>query len=96
MIYQKDLYALARVVKQHIHDDYRAFEDDEVPGIKLTIGWNPKDNTWSFQTGDNSCTGGAYGYPIWAVTGVYRDSNCLDIAKDLINQLYEQIEYRKV
>lgn len=92
MIYLKDLYQLARHVKKDIQDDYLAFEEDDVPGIQLTIGWDPKMDTWSYQTGDNSFMGSAYHYPVWAVCGVYRTSNCRDLARDLIDQLYEQRE----
>ena len=94
MIYLKDLYHLTRAVKQDIADDYRAFEEDEKPGVQLTIGWNPENDTWSFQTGDNSFSGGAYHYPVWAVIGVHRNSNCRQLAKDLVDQLYEQIAWR--
>ena len=90
MIYLKDLYALTRAIKQDIQDDYLAFEGDEVPGIQLTIGWTPETDDLVISDRRQQFTGGAYGHPIWAVAGVYRDSNCLDIAKDLINQLYEQ------
>ena len=86
----KELSALVRAVKKNISDEYRAFEDSDVPGIQLTIGWNPEDGEWSFQTGDNSFTGGAYGHSIWAVQGVYRRSNSREVARDLIAELDEQ------
>jgi hypothetical protein len=86
----KELAALVRAVKADIDDDYRAFDGDEGPGIQLTIGWDPEDGDWSFQTGDNCYTGGAYGYPIWAVQGVYRRSNSREVARDLIAELAEQ------
>ena len=92
----KELSALVRAVKKDISDEYRAFEDDDIPGIQLTIGWSPRDEdwaeagSWSFQTGDNSFTGGAYGHSIWAVQGVYRRSNSREVAKALIAELKEQ------
>ena len=87
-----ELYPLIRAVKQDISDEYRAYEDDEMPGIQLTIGWN-ESGDWSFQTGDNSYSGGAYSYPHWAVIGVYRFTNCRDAAKDAIEQLAELASY---
>lgn len=78
---------LIKQVKAKIDDDCLAFEEDDVPGIQLTIGFNPKNGDWDFQTGDNSYTGAAYCYPDWAVVGVYRNSNCREVAKELISQL---------
>ena len=83
----KELFAIIQAVKAEISDDFLAFEEDDKPGIKLTIGFNPKNGLWNFQTGDNSFTGNAYGYPDWAVVGVYRNSNCRELAKDIIDQL---------
>lgn len=86
----KELAALVRHVKTCISDEYRVFEDDDEPGIQLTIGWNAEDGEWSYQTGDNSCMGSAYYYPTWAVTTVYRRSNSREVARELINELLEQ------
>jgi hypothetical protein len=86
----KELAALVRAVKKDIQDDYRAFDEDDVPGIQLTIGWSPEEGDWSFQTGDNSFMGSAYHYPVWAVQGVYRRSNSREVARDLIAELAEQ------
>ncbi len=88
----EELYAVCRAVKQDISDEYRAFEDDDIPGIQLTVGCDPSTSGWSYQTGDNSFTGGAYGYPYWGVVGVYRSSNCRELARDLIEQIADQYE----
>ena len=69
-------------------NDYRE-DQDSLPSIDLTIGFNPDDGSWSYQTGDNSFTGGAYGYPIWAVTAIYRRQDSRAVARDLIDQLDE-------
>jgi hypothetical protein len=82
----KELAALVRAVKSDISDEYRAFEDDDTPGIQLTVGCDGAGD-WSYQTGDNSYSGGAYFYPHWAVVGVYRNSNCRELAKDIQSQL---------
>lgn len=84
----KELSGLIRAIKPHICDDYLA-EDETVPGIDLTIGHTPETGAWSYQTGDNSYTGGAYGHPNWATTRVYRRSNSRELARDLISQLDE-------
>jgi len=85
------LYPILRTVKQAINDDYRAFEEDEVPGIQITVGYHANEGTWTFQTGDNSFMGAAYGYPYWGVAGVYRSSNCREVARDIIDQIMEQV-----
>lgn len=79
--------ALIQAVQKDIDDDFRACEDDEEPGIRLTVGDNCE--SWGYQTGDNSYTGGAYGYANWAVVDIYRDSDCEDLAKEIIDELTE-------
>jgi hypothetical protein len=89
-----DLALLVRSLKPTILDDYRSTNtdpDDTVPSMDLTIGWSPdEDGDWSYQTGDNSFTGGAYCHPIWAVTTIHRRSNSRAVARDLQDQLAEQ------
>ena len=87
----KDVAALVRHVKAQIplaDPDYIADEEDK-PGIDLTIGVNTLTGEWSWQSGDNSYTGGAYGYRDWGVTRVYRATNSRDCARDLINLVAE-------
>lgn len=88
----KDIRALLIDLKGDIGDEYRASDDpeDTTPGMSVTIGWNDKTGQWSYQTGDNSFTGGAYSYPIWAVVSLYRKSNSTDLAKDILSQLADQ------
>lgn len=88
----QSVYQLIRSVKQDIADDYKAFPDDTVPGIQLTVGSNQDMSDWSYQTGDNSFTGDAYHYPYWGVIGIYRDSNCRQLAIEVIEQIREQVE----
>ena len=87
----KDLAELVRHVKAQIDDEYRASddEDDDVPGIQLTVGWSDETGEWSYQTGDNSYMGSAYHYPHWAVVDVYRSTNSREVARDLRAQLDE-------
>ncbi len=78
-------------VKRSISDEFRAYDEDEIPGILLTVGADAKGN-WSYQTGDNSFTGGAYGFRLWAVVGVYRRSNARQVAQEIINQFAEAFD----
>jgi hypothetical protein len=47
---------------------------------------------WSYQTGDNSFTGGAYSHPEWFNTSLLSRSNCKDLAKDLIEEIEGRIQ----
>ncbi len=85
-----ELTQLVKSIKRTIADDYRAFDDDEIPGIQLTVACND-NGEWDYQTGDNSYSGSAYHYPHWAVVGVYRRSNSRQLAKDLQSQLAELV-----
>lgn len=82
----KALTALCVAVKRTICDEYRAFEDDEKPGIQLTVGMS-LDGSWDYQTGDNSYSGGAYHHPYWGVVGVYRNSNCRELAREIQSEI---------
>ena len=97
----KDLRRLVIALKPSIEDDYRGssyFNEgpdfrDETSTMDLTIGWDPDSGDWSYQTGDNSYTGSAYFYPVWAVTEIWRRCNSTEVARDLQNQLAEQSWY---
>ena len=84
---KSDIKGLINDCKAEIDDECRAYENDDEPGIQLTVGWDGVRD-WSFQTGDNSFTGGAYGYPHWAVVAVYRDTD----AGELADEIHEQLE----
>src|SRR5688572_73783 len=88
---------LFKALKRDIGDDYRASDDpdDNTPGMQVTIGFTPEtednDASWSYQTGDNSYTGGAYSHPHWAVVSLYRRSNSRSLAEDCASQIAELI-----
>lgn len=58
--------------------------------ISLTVGWTPATGGWSWQTGDNSFDGGAYGHPVWAVVSVASNSDAVSVAEEILDQLAEQ------
>ena len=90
-----DWIELVKELIPDIEDDYRATDDpdDDEPGMCLTIGFTAesedKDYSWSYQTGDNSYTGGAYFHPDWAVVYLSRDSDPADVAEEIADQLGE-------
>jgi hypothetical protein len=83
-----EIRSLLVALKPTIADDYRSEgSEDGPPSMDVTIGWTPSTGSWSYQTGDNSFTGGAYGHPHWAVISLNRRSNSTELAKDIIEQL---------
>ena len=90
---EKQLIPLIKSLKKQIGDDYRASDDpsDDVPGMQITIGFTAEteedDFSWSYQTGDNSYTGGAYCHKIWGVGSIYRRSKSADVARELCDDI---------
>lgn len=87
---KKEMYELIRDLKPTIRDDYRCTDqdmDDETPMMTVTIGLDPKDGSWGYQTGDNSYSGAAYLYPdAWAVVDIHRRSNSNEVAQEILDQ----------
>ena len=65
--------------------------DGPKKGIEVTIGYRylPKTDEleWAYQTGDNSYTGAAYGYQLWATTTVMFKSNSAEIAQEVMEEM---------
>jgi hypothetical protein len=84
--------ALLRSLKADIGDEYRCTDDpdDKTPGMLVTFGLSA-DGTWSYQTGDNSFTGGAYGHAGWGLAYLYRRSNCKELAQGAFAEAFDQV-----
>lgn len=69
-------------------------EADEFAPVSetLTVGWTPSGG-WSYQTGDNSFTGGAYGHPVWAVVYLTADSIPDEVAGEILDELSEMVAW---
>lgn len=82
--------ALLRELKKDIADDDRCTDDpdDTTPGMLVTFGLSD-DGSWSYQTGDNSFTGGAYGHPYWGLAYLSRRSNCKELAQSAFDECAE-------
>lgn len=92
---QNEWARLLRSLKPDIGDDYRASDDSEdtKPGMQVTFGVTLKEDgslSWSYQTGDNSYSGGAYRHPVWAVVSLYRRSNSRELAKEAMEEALSQ------
>jgi hypothetical protein len=96
MLTINELTHLLRALKGTIHDDYRATEEDTIPGMQVTVGASDDMEDWNYQTGDNSYSGAAYFYPNWAVIYLYRRSNCFELARDAISQLLDSADARDI
>lgn len=86
---KKDVYRLLVALKKQIGDDYRSGGMD-VPSMDVTFGYDGSDD-WGWQTGDNSFTGGAYGYQNWYVITLTRKSNSRKLAKEVVEGLKDQL-----
>ena len=75
-----------------VDDIISYLSDDDVAEdgyLELTIAISDDGESWNFQTGDNSYTGGAYGLPHWAVTAIYPGCEAEDVADDVLSQLVD-------
>lgn len=88
-----DFLDILEALKPTIEDDFRAWEDDEDGDPSILVTFGSDGNEWSFQTGDNSYSGGAYFYPHWGVVALYRDSDCFSLALDAYDQIMDALAY---
>lgn len=93
---EKEITALLKQLKKDIGDDYRCSDDpeDNTPGMLVTIGATPDDEgnlKWSYQTGDNSFTGGAYGHAHWGICYLYRRSKSAELAEQAVSEIADSI-----
>lgn len=87
-----ELAALLKALKKDIRDDYRIDDqEDDTPTLCVTVGCDIETGEWAFQTGDNSFSGGAYGYRHWGLGYLTRRSNSRDVAKSIIDDIARQI-----
>lgn len=74
-----DMEYLAHQLIPQIDDDYRIEGPDAM--------------SWSYQTGDNSFTGGAYSYAHWGIGYLTRDTSPADFARDIVMSLEENNDF---
>jgi hypothetical protein len=87
-----ELSALLVELKRTIHDDYRVeWQEDDTPTMQVTIGVDIETGDWNYQSGDNSFTGGAYGYHYWGVGYLTRRSNSRETAKAMLDDVANQL-----
>ena len=91
-----DMARLAASLIPTIHDDYRASDDpdDDVPAIQVTVGVTVQPDgslSWSYQTGDNSYSGGAYCHATWGIGYLYRDTDPTDFAESIESDVADNL-----
>lgn len=89
---EREICTLLKHLKREIGDDYRASDDpdDTTPGMQVTVSTRDGSD-WSYQTGDNSYSGGCYGHPHWSVVYLYRRSNCAELASSAVSELADAV-----
>ena len=69
--------------------------------VQLTVGFTPGESvtggeddsaSWSYQTGDNSYSGGAYGHPVWGVVWISADSDPDEVAQEIAADIESQLD----
>jgi hypothetical protein len=70
-------------------EPYMVEEEGDEPSIQLTVGWSHKTGNWGWQSGDNSFTGGAYGFPHWGIVYITSTGDEAELALDLKDQIEE-------
>lgn len=90
---RREIRALLIQLKREIGDEYRASDDsdDNTPGMQVTLA-TTGGGSWSYQTGDNSYSGGCYSHPHWSVISLYRRSNCTELASEIVEELAGMVE----
>ena len=66
-------------------------EDDGLPHLCVTFGANEDLSGWGYQTGDNSYTGGAYGFKYWGLCYLGPRTNSKEAATEVLDQILGQI-----
>lgn len=89
---ETEITALMAALQPEIADEYRATDDphDDTPAMQVTIATTDGED-WSYQTGDNSYMGSAYHYRYWGVVSLAREDDPADIARDALEQIYDQM-----
>lgn len=91
-----EIIKLIDFLKTTIDDDFRIEgqePDDMTPTMQVTISCDDDLEEWSYQTGDNSFTGGCYGHPYWGIAYITRDSNSSGVVGELIESLADVIDF---
>ncbi len=93
---EREIRSLLIQLKREIADDYRTSDDpdDNTPGMLVTVATTDGES-WSYQTGDNSFTGGCYSHPHWSLIYLYRRSNCAELASSAVDELLGMVEDAK-
>lgn len=88
-----EITALLKELQKDIGEEYRASEDDDTPSMQVTIALDDNLDRWTYQTGDNSFSGSCYHYPYWGVDTLTRESDCAELADELIELVADGIEF---
>lgn len=99
MKYQLPQFALIANLFRGIQRNSINFQDPDTvrEGLDITLGTNGDGPEYGWQTGDNSFTGGAYGYRHWAVVTLFPTSDPAEVAREVFEQwedlISQEIEF---
>ena len=97
LLFKEDLETIVTQIVTEYKQYYK--EDKDVEYIQLTVGTNGDlcevsgSTLYGYQTGDNSYTGGAYGYRHWGVAEINDESDPEEVVEDICEQLAEHLAY---
>lgn len=80
-----ELSSAVEVLIKGIGEDYRV-EAGDGPAMEVTFATDDTCSQWTYQTGNNSFHGNAYGLPHWAVVTLTPDSEPDEIADEILSQ----------
>ena len=84
------LTRLISSIRASIEPSFLAFDEDDEPGIMLTIGADLDLSGWAYKTGDPSFAGSSDFYPISVSEPVYQDTQPRILAYSIFEQLMEE------
>ena len=88
---------LTKLIKLNL-DEWKSWLNEDVDSDEgwgtLTIGFDDDNEEWSYQTGDNNYTGGAYGFHNWLVVNFSTECTVEEVLERLCEEYQENAEIR--
>ena len=95
--FKEDLVKIIESIATEYEKYYK--DDEEIEYLQLTVGTNGDvcevsgSLQYGYQTGDNSYTGGAYGFRTWGLGFIDDETDPDEQADEIIEQLSEHLAY---
>ena len=95
--FKEELVSIIDSIIEDYTNNYK--DDEEIDYIQLTVGTNGDlcevsgSVLFGCQTGDNSYSGGAYGFRNWGLGSIDDETDSDELAEEIIEQLSESLAY---